>query len=347
MLSPASGLPAISRMRGSPCTIVCESPKLFCANVSWSASTRARNVWNPASVASVVNTTLFSPGVSCTDCTPICAPSPKRRTVAGCAMVVEIVTSTWMSSPTRAVAGEWTRWMMVSSAAPRPVTNVSICTPRAAASDASDWPRPVVSLPSVTSTMRFWVSSGNSADASRNAPPMSVALVAGTDAKRSRSVSSVGSRSTRASPPNATTAALSPSGRSSSASRTNARADSRPVTPTESERSTTKTVVRRSTGQTSAKPARASTSEARMVVRRTSETRRRPLARWWRAAKLRPSVTASSSRPTMSSSGRLTVNGRLMPSPFGRRRGARRTDWRAGSRWRCAARRHARRRATR
>ena len=48
---------------------------------------------------------------------------------------------------------------------------------------------------------------------------------------RSRSVSSAGSRSTSASPPNATTAAWSPSGRASSASRTNARADSRPAAP--------------------------------------------------------------------------------------------------------------------
>ena len=83
-------------------------------------------------------------------------------------------------------------------------------TPREAASAASDWPAPVVSLPSLTSTMRFCVSSGNSADASRSAPPMSVALRVGTDAIRSMSASSPGSRSTSASRPNATTAASSP-----------------------------------------------------------------------------------------------------------------------------------------
>ena len=57
--------------------------------------------------------------------------------------------------------------------------------PRAAATAASDWPRPVVSLPSQMSTSRFWVPSGNSADASRSAPPTSVAERTGTDASRS------------------------------------------------------------------------------------------------------------------------------------------------------------------
>ena len=58
-------------------------------------------------------------------------------------------------------------------------------------------------------------------------------------------------------------------------------------------------------------------------MRRTSETRRRPLARWWRAARLRPSVTASSSRPTTSSSGRETLNGRLIRSALAAGRAAR------------------------
>ena len=70
--------------------------------------------------------------------------------MAGCATVELIVTSASMSSPTRAVAGVCSRWTITSSAPPRPTSYVSIWTPRDAASAASDWPAPVVSLPSLT-----------------------------------------------------------------------------------------------------------------------------------------------------------------------------------------------------
>ena len=56
---------------------------------------------------------------------------------------------------------------------------------RVAASAASAWPAPVVSLPSDSSTIRFWASSGKSAVASRSAAPMSVAERTGVDAMRS------------------------------------------------------------------------------------------------------------------------------------------------------------------
>ena len=83
-LPPASGSPAISRMRGSPLTIVFESPRLFCANVSCSASTHGaerveaglRGARREARRGSCRASRL-------TVWTPICVPSPNRRTVAG------------------------------------------------------------------------------------------------------------------------------------------------------------------------------------------------------------------------------------------------------------------------
>ena len=99
-----------------------------------------------------------------------------------------------------------------SSTSPSPIRRVSIWTPRDAASAASAWPSPVVSLPSESRTIRFWASSGKSAVASRSAAPMSVADLTGVEASRSISVSSAGSRSTSAPLPNATMPATSPSG---------------------------------------------------------------------------------------------------------------------------------------
>ena len=89
---------------------------------------------------------------------------------------------------------------------------------------------------------------------------------------------SSGSRSTSASLPNATTPATSPSGRSSRASRTKARASARPPLPTESERSTTNTVASRSAGRTTATPARAraSAETTRARASRASRARRSP-----------------------------------------------------------------------
>ena len=96
-----------------------------------------------------------------------------------------------------------------------------------------------MSLPSDSSTIRFWASSGNRAAASRSAPPMSVASRSGVDAMRSISASSEGSRSTSASPPNATMPATSSSRFASRLSRRKASASWRPAVPTESDRSTT------------------------------------------------------------------------------------------------------------
>ena len=53
--------------------------------------------------------------------------------------------------------------MSTSSTSPSPIRRVSIRTPRDAASAASDWPSPVVSLPSDSRTIRFCASSGKSA----------------------------------------------------------------------------------------------------------------------------------------------------------------------------------------
>ena len=84
-----------------------------------------------------------------------------------------------ISSPSRAVDGVVSRSTRTSSRSTSPITCVSTWIPRAAASAASCWPRPVVSLPSEIRTIRFWAASGNSAEASRSAPPMSVAPLTG------------------------------------------------------------------------------------------------------------------------------------------------------------------------
>ena len=187
--------------------------------------------------------------------------------------------TTSIDSPRFAVDGVVTRSTRTSSPPPSPIVRVSIRMSRDAARAASACPPPVVSLPSDSSTMRFWASSGNSAVARRRAAPMSVAPRTGVEASRSISASSDGSRSTSASLPNATMPATSPSGISASVSRRNARASSRPSFPTESDRSTTNTVARRSTGRTSRNPASARTSADSRMVRTTSATRRRPTPR--------------------------------------------------------------------
>ena len=175
--------------------------------------------------------------------------------------------------------------------------------PRVAARAASCWPRPVVSLPSEMSTMRFCISSGNRAAASRRAPPMSVAAVTGVDRIRSIWRSSSGRRSTRASLPNATTPAVSPSGITARLSRRNASADSRPGVPTESDRSTTNTVARRSTGRTSWKPPRAKTSAATSTVRTPSAALRRAVPIRRRAARCGTKVIRSAGISRSSQSG--------------------------------------------
>jgi hypothetical protein len=131
--------------------MVCESPRLFWLKVSCSASTTARKVWKPASLARVREDDTVG---ACGEARPLAADllavaeephAPRLGDGRG-----DRHLDLDQSSPTRAVAGECSRWTMTSSAAPRPTTNVSIWMPRAAASAASDWPRPVVSLPSLT-----------------------------------------------------------------------------------------------------------------------------------------------------------------------------------------------------
>ena len=159
--------------------------------------------------------------------------------MAGWATVDETSATASSSSPIRAVDGVVSRSTRTSFAAPRPIARVSIWTPRAAARAASDWPAPVVSFPSDRRTIRFWASSGKSADASRSAAPMSVADRTGVEAIRSISRTSWGSRSTSAPRPKPTIPATSPSGIALRLSRSQASASSRPAWPTESDRSTT------------------------------------------------------------------------------------------------------------
>ena len=145
-----------------------------------------------------------------------------------------------ISSPIFEVDGVVSRSTTTSSAAPSPIARVSIWIPRAAARAASLWPEPVVSLPSDRSTIRFWASSGNSAEASRRAAPMSVAERTGVVAIRSISRTSWGRRSTRAARPKPTIPATSPSGIAFEAVAKPRRAHPRgPAVPTESDRSTT------------------------------------------------------------------------------------------------------------
>ena len=206
-------------------------------------------------------------------------------------------------SPRFAVDGVVSRSTRTSSDAPRPMSRVSMRMSRVAARAASAWPVPLVSLPSDSRTTRFWASSGKSAVASRRAAPMSLAERTGVEAMRSISARSDGRRSTRASLPKATMPATSPSGMTSRVSRRKARASSRPSLPTESDRSTTKTVARRSTGRTSRKPARASTSALSRTVRTTRAVRRRLAPTRRRALRYSPNVTASSGTSRSSASG--------------------------------------------
>ena len=208
-----------------------------------------------------------------------------------------------MSSPRRVVDGLDARSTSTSSLAPSPICRVSMRTPRVAERAASAWPDPVVSLPSESRTIRFCASSGNSAVASRSAPPMSLAERTGAEAIRSISARSLGRRSTSASLPNATMPATSPSGISSSAPRTNASASSRPALPIESDRSTTNTVARRLTGSTICSPARPRTSAASSIERRTSATRRLPAPTRRRAATWRITVSRNAGMNSRSASG--------------------------------------------
>ena len=298
-----ASFPARTSVRGSPLTMVFESARSFWLNVSRAASTTARNVWKPASVGLTSNVTRVTPASRSTGCVATRVPSAKRRTVADCATEERISATASTDSPSRAVDGVVSRSTRTSSAFPRPIVRVSMRTPRLAASAASAWPEPVVSLPSLRSTIRFWASSGNSAVASRSAEPMSVADLTGADAIRSMSLSSDGSRSTRASLPNATIPATSPSGFSLSVSRRNARASSWPALPTESERSTTNTVASRSTGRTTWRPATANTSSPRSSARTMRAARRRPAPMRRRAARCRATVIASAGTRARSQSG--------------------------------------------
>ena len=246
--------PARTSVRGVPLTIVLESARSFWLNVSRAASTTARKVWNPASLGVTSKVTLVVPASSATGCALTSAPSRNSRTVAVWATVERISAVASIDSPRFAVDGVVSRSTSTSSIAPGPIRRVSITTCCDAARAASACPPPVVSLPSDSSTIRFWASSGKSAVASRRAAPMSVADLTGTDAIRSISVASDGSRSTSAPLPNATIPATSPSGLTASVSRRNASASSRPALPIESDRSTTNTVASRSTGRTTWRP---------------------------------------------------------------------------------------------
>ena len=113
------------------------------------------------------------------------SPLTNSRTVAGWATDERISATASTESPRFEVDGVVSRSTRTSSDAPSPISRVSIRMSRVAASAASDWPPPVVSLPSDSRTMRFWASSGNSAVARRRAAPMSVAERTGVDASRS------------------------------------------------------------------------------------------------------------------------------------------------------------------
>ena len=214
-----SSSPLTTRTRGSPLTIVLASARSFWLNVSRPASTTMRNRRNPASFGVKVNVTRLGPFARSTGLVAASSPLTNSRTVAGWATVEVMSPETSIDSPRRAVDGAVRRSTTTSSRPSRPVRTVSTWIPRAAASDASAWPEPVVSLPSESRTIRFWASSGNSAAASRSAAPTSVALLTGVDAIRSISASSDGSRSTSASPPNATMPATSSSFLAASESR--------------------------------------------------------------------------------------------------------------------------------
>ncbi len=211
--------PLTTSTRGSPLTIVFASARSFWLNVSRAASTTIRKRRNPASFGVNEKVTDCCPGCRSTGFVAARSPFTNSRTVAGWAAVEVTVPVTSIDSPRRAVDGDVSRSTRTSSVPASPVTTVSTWIPRAAASAASTWPEPVVSLPSERSTIRFWASSGNSADASRRAAPTSVAPRTGVEARRSISARSDGRRSTSASPPNATIPATSSPCRAASDSR--------------------------------------------------------------------------------------------------------------------------------
>ena len=161
--------------------------------------------------------------------------------------------------------------MRTSSVAPSPIDFVSTWIAARGSERRLGLARPVVSLPSDSSTIRFWASSGNSADARRSAAPMSVADVTGAEAMRSMSRSSAGQSLDERAPCRTPRCRRRRLPASAQGCRGRMRGHPHgPPSPTLSERSTTNTVASRSTGRTRRKPARANTSaESRSV--RTSE----------------------------------------------------------------------------
>ena len=190
------------------------------------------------------------------------APSANRRTVAGLGDGrADRRPIASIDSPSRAVDGVVSRSTRTSSTPPSPIA------PRLDLDPAGRRERRLglarrrsCRCRRERRTIRFWASSGKSAEASRSAAPMSVARL---DRRRGDPVdlarAPTGSRSTSASLPNATIPATSPSRHRRRASRAGTRGRPRgPALPTESDRSTTKTVASRSTGRTSWNPASAS-----------------------------------------------------------------------------------------
>ena len=124
-----------------------------------------------------------------------------------------------------------------------------------------------------------------------------------TRSGRSRA-SSDGSRSTSASLPNATMPGDVARRASPRASRAGTRARPRgPSLPTESDRSTTKTVASRSTGRTSWNPARASTRATSRTLRTMSAARRRPAPSGGATPRCSADVSTSAGTSRSSASG--------------------------------------------
>ena len=173
-----SSSPLTTRTLGSPLTIVLASARSFWLNVSRAASTTIRKRRNPASLG--VNSER-RPGWR--------RPARSTACVAGQLAVDEQPHRGRLGDGGGDVAGDVDGLAEARGrrrgepldedlvAARRcPSGRVSTWMPRAAARAASVCPEPVVSLPSESSTIRFWASSGNRAPASRSAAPMSVAL---------------------------------------------------------------------------------------------------------------------------------------------------------------------------
>jgi hypothetical protein len=271
--------PARTRMRGSPLTIVFESARSFWLNVSPAASTTARNVWKPGSLGLTRKTIRFEPALRSTRSIATWTPSAKSRTVAAWSMLELMSAIASISSPSRAVEGVVSRSTSTSSRSTSPMTRVSTWIPRAAASAASRWPRPVVSLPSEIRTIRFWAASGNSAAARRSAAPTSVAAFTGVLAMRSISRSSSGRRSTSASLPNATMPAWSSSGMTFERLAQERQRVLAPASPTLSDRSTTKTVASdRPAGRAGSRQARARAPQQDRPDASAARRRGRPCA---------------------------------------------------------------------